>query len=255
MTQGEFTWYELMTTDTEAAKAFYGDVMGWGNRTPEASIIPYTLFTVNDVPSSGLMDLPKELRTMGVPPNWVGSIYVDDVDGAASKAASLGAEIKCQPMDIPDVGRFATIADPTGAVVVLLQWRMAGGTPEADMMSIGRVGWHELITSDWPRAFGFYQAMFGWEKAEAMDIGEMGTYQLFRLGDRMIGGMMNRPPQMPVSAWLFYVNVPAIDAAVERAMAGGGKLLNGPVQVPGGSWVAQCMDPQGAVFAMVAPGR
>lgn len=255
MKQGEFTWYELMTTDAEAAKAFYGSVMGWGNQKPEKSIIPYTLFTQDNVPVCGLMDLPQELRTMGVPPNWMGSIYVDDVDAAAAKAISLGATYKCQPMDIPDVGRFATIADPTGAVVVLLHWRMAGGTPESDMMSLGRVGWHELVTSDWERAFAFYQAMFGWQKGDAMDMGEMGTYQIFKLGEQMIGGMMNCPQQMPMSAWLFYVNVPAIDAAIGRATAGGGKLLNGPMEVPGGMWIAQCMDPQGAAFAMVAPSR
>jgi uncharacterized protein len=65
--------------------------------------------------------------------------------------------------------------------------------------------------------------------------------------------MMTRMPQMPASFWLYYVNVAGVDAAVARVKTGGGQICNGPMQVPGGSWIAQCADPQGAMFALVGP--
>ena len=122
----------------------------------------------------------------------------------------------------------------------------APGTP-------GYVGWHELCATDWQKAFEFYAAMFGWQKGEPVDMGEMGIYQLFTTagGSMPIGGMFNKPPSMPMPFWLFYFNVDDIDAALTRVQSGGGKLLNGPMQVPGGDWIVQCLDPQGAMFALL----
>jgi uncharacterized protein len=251
-----FTWYELMTTDTAGAKAFYASVMGWGDQTPPQSPIPYTLFTAGSVPVAGMMDLPESAKAMGIPPNWLGYVAVEDIDAAAAKATGLGATIQVGPMDIPNVGRFCCLSDPQGAVISLFRWTDAiGQGGPRDSMSPGQIGWHELVTTDWQQGFAFYEAMFGWKKADAIDMGEMGTYQMFAAGTQTLGGMMNRPPGMPVSAWTFYVNVPAIDAAIARVNAGGGTVMNGPMEVPGGSWIAQCRDPQGAFFAMVAPGR
>ncbi len=67
--------------------------------------------------------------------------------------------------------------------------------------------------------------------------------------------MMTKPAAVPVPSWLYYFNVDAIDASAERVRAGGGTIINGPNEVPGGSWVIQCLDPQGAAFALVAPRR
>ena len=88
-----------------------------------------------------------------------------------------------------------------------------------------------------------------------MDMGAMGTYQLFKAGGDPIGGIMNKPPSVPMPAWGFYFNVPGLDAASAKVTEGGGKIVNGPMEVPGGSWIVQCMDPQGAFFALVAPKR
>ncbi len=120
----------------------------------------------------------------------------------------------------------------------------------------GTVGWHELHSNDWEKAFAFYSGLFGWTKREAVDMGPMGTYQTFATGDGpAVGGMMNRRPEIPGPFWLYYFNVPAIDAASARVTDGGGKLLGEPHQVPGGSWIVHCTDPQGAMFAMVGPTR
>ncbi|MCL7937136.1 MAG: VOC family protein, partial [marine benthic group bacterium] len=92
--------------------------------------------------------------------------------------------------------------------------------------------------------------LFGWKKHEDMDMGEYGIYRIYGGDGPPLGGIMTRPPEMPIGAWLFYVTVNDIDAAVERVKAGGGQVLNGPMEVPGGDRVAQCQDPQGAMFAL-----
>jgi predicted enzyme related to lactoylglutathione lyase len=107
------------------------------------------------------------------------------------------------------------------------------------------------LADDWQKAFGFYSELFGWQKSDAMPMGEMGTYQMFSTGGQAIGGMFNKPPAVPAPYWLYYFNVGDIDVAVERVWANGGQILNGPMEVPGGHWIIQGKDPQGAMFALV----
>jgi predicted enzyme related to lactoylglutathione lyase len=210
----------------------------------------YTLLSAGAAQVGGLMATPQELLDLGVPPCWTGYVGVDDVDAAAEKAKNLGGEVRRPPDDIPGVGRFAIVADPLGAAIALFHADQAA--PEwAPAGTAGHFGWHELYTDDIEKAFAFYAAMFGWRKDEAMDMGPMGTYQLFAIGDRVCGGVMNKPPGFPGSAWLYYVNVGDIDAAAERVTSGGGKIMNGPMEVPSGDWIIQAQDPQGAWFALV----
>jgi len=104
-------------------------------------------------------------------------------------------------------------------------------------------------------AFAFYEKLFGWTKAEAFEMGPMGTYQLFATGEEPVGGMMTKPDAIPVPNWGYYFNVDAIDAAAERVKAAGGKVLMGPAEVPGPMFIIQCMDSLGAYFALVATKR
>lgn len=251
-----FVWYELMTSDAPAASAFYQQVIGWGAADAGMPGMAYTLLSVGDKHLAGLMALPAEAAAAGARPGWTGYVSVDDVDARLASAVQAGATV-CHPAtDIPGVGRFATLADPHGAVFCLFkdsggeatQW--APGTP-------GTVGWHELYADALDSAWGFYSGLFGWVKDEGIDMGPMGTYQLFApaTGAPAIGGMMTRPPFVPQACWQYYINVDAIDAAAARATAAGGQVINGPMEVPGGSWVVNCLDPQGAAFAMVAPKR
>lgn len=249
--QGQFVWYELMTTDQQAAKGFYTKVVGWGTHDAQMPDMTYTMFTVQETPMGGMADLPEDARKMGVPPSWIGYVAVDDVDASAEKARSLGGAVHVPPMDIPEVGRFSVIADPQGAALALFKLAVpdpasppAAGTP-------GHVGWHELLASDHEKAFAFYAAMFGWKKSDAIDMGALGAYQLFASGDQVIGGMFTKPPMIPAPFWLYYVNVGGIDAALERVKGAGGSILNGPMEVPGGDWIIQGTDPQGAAFALV----
>ena len=250
-----FVWYELMTTDPKAAEAFYRSVIGWTTADADMPGMDYTLLSVGEAAIGGLMALPADACAMGVPPAWVGYIGVDDVDGAAARLLQAGGTVHRPAEDIPGVGRFAVVADPHGASFCLFKGKQDAQPPQPPLGTPGTIGWHELHAGDLQSDWAFYSSQFGWGQGEAMDMGPMGTYQLFSTGAEPNGGMMSKQPDMPQAAWMYYVNVGAIDAAVARVAAGGGKLLNGPMQVPGGHWIAQCQDPQGAMFAMVAMGR
>jgi predicted enzyme related to lactoylglutathione lyase len=247
-----FFWYELMTTDVAAAEAFYGSVVGWRSE-PFVGGEGYVVLNAPDTSVAGIMAISGDAA--GMPPMWLGYIYTDDVDAATAGVQQAGGSVHRPPTDIPGVGRFSVVADPQGAVFMLMAPSTDAPAERPDPMAVGHVGWRELYASDWKQAFDFYSGQFSWSKAEAMDMGPMGTYQLFESGPDQRGGMMTRPAEVPAPFWQFYFTVDALDAAVERVKAGGGKLLNEPMEVPGGSWVASCMDPQGAMFSLTAAKR
>jgi uncharacterized protein len=249
--QGRFVWYELMASDTEAAKTFYTKVVGWATQPGPVPGMDYTVFTAGEAPVGGLMLQPEDARKMGAPPSWIGYVMVDDVDATAERINRLGGTVHVPPSNIPNIGRFSVVADPQTAVFALFKLSQTGEEQPPEPTALGRIGWHELLAADWEKAFAFYSELFGWQKADAMPMGEMGTYQIFSAGGRPIGGMFNKPPPMPAPYWLYYFNVGDIDAAVERVWAGGGQILNGPMEVPGGDWIIQGRDPQGAMFALV----
>jgi len=246
---GRFAWYELITTDVEAAKAFYTNVIGWGTLDASAPGRVYTLFTAGKALVSGLMDLPEDARKMGGKPSWVGYVEVDDVDATANRIKRLGGVVHVPPTDVSNISRFSIFSDPQAARLALFKWLNHGQDRPAELDAPGRVGWHELLADDWEKALAFYGELFGWQKADA-DIGKIGTYQLFSAGGQTIGGMLNKPSVIPVPFWLYYFNISDIDAAAQRVKTGGGQILDGPLEMPGGSWIVQCADPQGAIFAL-----
>lgn len=245
---GNFVWYELMTTDPEAAKTFYGTVVGWSMQEMSNAGMPYTILMAGDAMAAGLMGMPPDAK--GAPANWMGYVGVDDVDAACEKAKSLGGKVHMPPRDIPDMGRFAVLEDPQGAFFSIYKG-LREPEPPPSKGAPRRIGWHELYASDWEKDFAFYSAMFGWKKGDPVPIGEMGIYQLFNNGGDDVGGMFNKPPEVPVCFWLYYFTVPDFDAATGRVTSAGGKVLVGPMEVPGGAWIVQCQDPQGAMFALV----
>jgi len=251
---GKFVWYELMTSDQSAAEAFYKEVVGWGSRDSGVPGVSYTLFTVGENPVAGVMTVPEEAKKQGARPGWIGYVAVDDVDRTAGAVREAGGTVYREPDDIPGVGRFAVVADPQGAVFALFK-----GTsmepPAPPPGTPGHAGWHELFATELEPALFFYADLFGWTKGDALDMGPMGVYQLFSHNDVPIGGMMRRPPSVPACFWNYYFNVDGIEAAAERVKAAGGQIVSGPMEVPGGSWILQGMDPQGAMFALVAPAK
>ena len=237
-----------MTTDMAAAMAFYAKVVGWGPRDVSTPDLAYTLFTVGEVPVGGLLELPEAARKMGAAPRWMGYVGVDDLDASVEQIRSLGGALYVPPTN-SNIGRIAVVADPQTAILALVEGLKPGPQQPAELDQPGRVGWHELLAANWQKAFGFYGEVFGWHKAET-EIGATDTYQLFSLAGRVIGGMFTKRPVEPVPYWLYYFNVGDIDAAIDRVKAGGGRIFEGPFEVPEGSWIARCIDPQGAIFAL-----
>jgi predicted enzyme related to lactoylglutathione lyase len=231
-------------------------VVGWTAEDTGPKGNGYILFNAQGQGVAGLMNIPEEAAKHGARPGWMGYIAVDDVDEAANRLKQEGGQVVRGPIDVPGIIRFAVVTDPQGAAFMIAKATPPQSAPSPlPIGTQGTIGWRELYANDWKTVFPFYEKMFGWTKADAIDMGPMGTYQLFAAGAQPIGGMMTKPPQVPAAHWGFYINVPEIDAGAARITAGGGKILNGPVEVPGGQWVVNAMDPQGAAFSLVAPKR
>jgi uncharacterized protein len=243
-----FAWYELVTTDIAAARAFYATAVGWGTQDASTPDLAYVLFTAGSASIGGLMDLPQEARSMGATPRWIGYVGVDDVNATADRIKRLGGAVYVPPTD-SNIGRVSIVADPQTATLALVEGLKPGSRPPAELGKPGRVGWHDLFAADRDLAFAFYAALFGWQKADA-DSNATDAYQMFSAGGQAIGGMLTKPPTVPVPFWLHYFNVEDIDAAAERVTAGGGQVLEPPLEILGGNWIAQCEDPQGAMFAL-----
>jgi uncharacterized protein len=247
--QNPFVWYELMSTDVAAAKAFYVKVVGWNTLDVPMPGMTYTLLRIGETQIGGLMAMPQDARQAGMKSAWLGYVGVADADAAAAKVKRLGGQVIKGPEDIPNVGRFAVTADPQGAVFNVFKPSQSGQRTVSS--EPGHIGWHELHTNDWTKAFDFYSQMFGWQKGDAMDMGPMGQYQMFKIGDQAAGAMFNSPAAQAARFWLYYFIVGDIDEAAKRVTANGGKVMHGPVSVPSGQWILQAADPQGAAFALV----
>jgi uncharacterized protein len=250
---GKFVWYDQMSNDLPGAEAFYTKVVGWTLAPNTMNDQRYTVLKAGERMVGGLMPIPADAKGAG--PAWMGYIAVDDVAAYADKVKAAGGAIHRPPSPIPNVGTFAVAADPSGAGFLLFKPNGGEAPPPPPPGTPGHIGWHELHGGDSESAFAFYSGLFGWTKGEAMDMGAMGKYQIFTTKGQQSGGMMKKMAQEPMAHWLYYINVEAIDAAIGRVKSAGGQVLNGPMEVPGGAWIINGLDPQGAMFALVAPKR
>ncbi len=252
--QGDFIWYELMTSDADAAQKFYGPLLGWDFADSGMEGMDYRMFSKSGTNVGGLMPLSEEMAAGGARPLWAGYLAVDDADAAAKDIANAGGAVMMEPADIPGVGRFAFVADPQGAPIYIMKPEPTEGSSESFAKYEPREGhcaWNELVTTDPDGAKSFYGKLFGWEKKDEMDMGEMGLYEMLGTDDYTLGAVMKKPAEMPVSIWVYYFRVPDIDRAAEYIAKNGGQVINGPMEVPGGEHIVQGMDPQGAMFALI----
>lgn len=245
MAANGFVWYELVTSDLDAAQAFYGEVVGWQAVPFPGGQGDYRVLNMAGKGIGGLMALPEGMTD----PFWMGYVGVADIDAAVAGLEGAGGTVH-RRFDIPEVGRIALVADPQGAGLALIQGTSDGKSEAFDQSKAGHGNWHELHSSDWQATWDFYANQFGWAKGIGMDMGPMGTYQLFQADGADIGGMMDSP-DFPRPIWLYYFGSENVDAAIERIAANGGTVLHGPSEVPGGAWIVQAKDPQGAIFALV----
>jgi predicted enzyme related to lactoylglutathione lyase len=180
-------------------------------------------------------------------------VAVEDADATLKQAAALGGKAEFGPREIPGVGRFAVLSDPAGAHFAILQPAdsSANSGPETVPAPLD-ISWRELATIDREGAMAFYAALFGWEKQNASDMGEpVGVYQEFGRPGIPLGGIYRKSADMPFPPhWLLYAKVPDIQASLAAVQAGGGQVLHGPIEIPGGDLIAQILDPQGAPFAL-----
>ena len=245
---GGFVWYELLTTDRQSAAAFYAKIVGWTMKDASTAELAYTLLNAGDAPVAGLMALPEEGVRMGATPRWLGYVAVDDVDAKAAQIRLLGGAILVSPTD-SNIGRIAVVADPQGATFALVTGLTYGRPQPGGSDEPGRVGWHELLAADRSRIFAFYGELLGWRQASPEN-DPASVYELFSAAGRTIGGMLTKLPSVPHACWLHYFNVDDVGAAARRVHAGGGRILQGPIELPDDCWIVRCVDPQGGLFAL-----
>jgi predicted enzyme related to lactoylglutathione lyase len=245
--RGRFVWHELMTTDTDAASDFYSHIVPW--KTQDSGMPSYTLWMSGKYRAGGLMALPED--DASAPPHWIIYIGTPDVDGTVGAAEKLGGKVLKGASDIPNVGRFAVLSDPQGAAFAVFTPLPVSGDDVPPGGAVGDFTWHELATTDPEAAFAFYSELFGWSKGAGHDMGDMGVYQLVSHGGQDVGGIYKVHDNSTPPNWLSYVRVPDAAKAAGAAKSAGGRILNGPMEVPGGSWIVQMLDPQGGAFAVV----
>jgi predicted enzyme related to lactoylglutathione lyase len=248
---GRPLWHELLTTDVDAATRFYTAVIGWTVSDSPGLDYEYRIWSRPAGGAvGGVMHLPAGLEA---PPHWVMYIGVPSLEEAVTAIEQRGGQALSPVIDVPNVGRLRTMLDPQGAMFSVYQPTMDMTEPEGEPQE-GDVSWRELYTTDAAAAKAFYFDLFGWSDAGSSDMGPMGTYHMFGRAFPL-GGMMTKVDDMVnlPNAWGLYFRVPDVAQAVERVKAEGGTVLNGPMQVPGGSTIAQCLDPQGAAFSLHQP--
>ncbi|WP_120077636.1 VOC family protein [Aurantiacibacter odishensis] len=254
-TQGDFIWYELMTIDADAARKFYEPLFGWKFADSDMPGLDYRLGSKDGTDVVGMLELTIEMINGGARPAWIGYIAVDDIGISITALKDKGGQVFMGPDHLEGVGQMAMVADPQGVPFYLMQPEGEGPATSFAKYEpqVGHCAWNELVTEDPQAADAFYTGMFGWQRGEAMDMGETGLYQMYTQDDYGLGAITQRPPEMPASAWAFYFRVPEIEAAKSQVEKSGGQVVNGPMEIPGGEYVLQGLDPQGAFFSIIGP--
>ena len=251
---GDWIWYELMTGDPAASAAFYGAVQDWTFPPAKSEPDDYLEIQAGDEFVGGLLRLTPEMTAGGAHPAWIGYIAVDDVDASVASIEAAGGKTCMPARDMEGVGRFAMVSDCCGAPFYVMTPTSQPGGGESTAFSPtlpDRCSWNELMAGDATNAIAFYTGRFGWTLPDAMDMGPMGQYQFVAQGGMTIGAIMQKPAQVPVAGWNHYFRVASIAAAQAQVAAQGGRVINGPMQVPGDDWIVQGVDPQGAAFCLV----
>lgn len=254
--QGSWIWYELMTPDVTGAKAFYETVVHWSMAPGSPETGDYGFITAaDDAMIGGVLALSRDMIDHGARPCWLGYLGVDDVDASVAAITTSGGTVLMPARDVPMAGRMALVADPGGApFYVMTPTPPPGGgisTAFQPEINCGHCGWNELLAGDGPRETAFYANQFGWSLPPPMDMGPMGQYQFIAHDGVQVGAIMSAPPQVQAPMWNHYFWVPSIAKARAAIEASDGTVVNGPMEVPGGGWIVQGIDPQGAMFSLV----
>jgi predicted enzyme related to lactoylglutathione lyase len=239
--RGRFVWHELTTPDAGAAQAFYSKTLGWQTQAWELDS-SYSMFVTASGPLGG------NIQSADGAPGWLHYIGTPDIEATVQQATRNGATVKTGVTAIPSGGKYAILNDPQGAPFGVY-WSAQEPAKEAPAKR-GEFSWHELSTTDPRAALDFYGAVFGWEKLDEHDLGDLGKYVLFGRNGNQLGGIMTKLAEMPGGpAWLGYVRVKDVQQTAKKVKSAGGQVINGPMQVPGGDWIVQFVDAHGVMGA------
>ena len=251
---GSPCWVDLMTSDVDSAKTYYGAVFGWTaeDQHDDDGNYTYTIFHRDGKIVAGMGGQPPEMA--GMPPVWNSYIATDDPAATVAEVTAAGGQVMMPPMQVMDAGEMAIIADPTGAVISIWkagEHRGAEVCNEPDTWS-----WNELMTRDIDTAKAFYSEVFGWDYDE-MDMGPGGIYNVIAGGENNgLGGLMAMPPEMPEQVpnhWAVYFTVSDIESTIGKVTGNGGMVVNGPMEIPGVGTTAAVHDPTGGSFMLMQP--
>lgn len=248
-------WYELLSTDPDASKAFYDDVIGWRiGPKPDGDMDYRMIETGSGEAVGGMMHLSPDMVAGGAKPAWLFYIGVDDVDATVAAITAAGGSVHLPAFDMPGVGRMAMLADPQGNPFYVMRGESDAPSRSWERTGMGKCNWHELSTTDHAAGNAFYADVFGWTYPDKMEMPQgMGDYVFAAVGDDVFGATMKVSLQPP--GWLFYFRAPDIEAAAAKVKAGGGAIHAGPMEVPGGDMIIVATDPHGAMFGVAAPGN
>jgi predicted enzyme related to lactoylglutathione lyase len=237
---GTFSWAELLTSDADAAKAFYTSVFGWEYRDNPLGDGQVYSTALRDGKDVGALYASEQ------PPHWNCYVTVESADAVAARAGELGATVAAEAFDVMDVGRMAVIVDPVGAALCL--WEPKTHIGATLVNAPGALTWNDLITPDPADSARFYGDLFGWTTEE---IPGANGYRVIKNGERTNGGMMPLDPRMGTTPpnWMPYFGHEDIDRLLGEVGGLGGQVFNGPMRMPQGS-IAVLGDPQGAAFAV-----
>jgi predicted enzyme related to lactoylglutathione lyase len=242
--QGRFVWHDLMTTDPQAARAFYGALFGW--TVEELGMDGVTVLLLRN----GEQTIGTIMAETSLPAShWLPYLAVADVDRSCRRAGEMGGRVSGAATNVPRLGRFSVLDDPQGAAFsVLRRPSDAGPPPDPNRVGPGDFCWEELHTSDPEAAARFYADVFGWSiESTPMEF----PYWIAKNGDQMVAGFMRQPPEAPQRpAWLSYVAVADVDASAAQAVSLGGIVLVPPSDIPEMGRFAVLADPGGASFAL-----
>lgn len=249
ITPGAPCWIDLMTSDTEKAKAFYTALFGWTYETGDQEKYGgYITASKNGKMVAGIMEKQADMGAM--PDLWSTYLRTDDIAATTEAAAANGGQVLLAPMEVPEQGSMAMYADASGAAIGAWQFgEMTGFELAAEA---GAPAWHELLAKDYEAAVTFYQRVFGWETSVMSDTPEF-RYITLGAGDQSKAGIMDAsgflPEQVP-SMWSVYFAVEDTDASVEKATALGATVTQPAEDTPFGR-LATLADPTGAVFRVI----
>lgn len=239
--QGEFCWIELTTSDGEAAKRFYTQLLGIAAEDmpmgPDQP--PYVMLRKDGKDAAALFENKQS------PVHWTSYVAVKSADDAVKKAKALGATVIAPPFDVMDVGRMAVLQDPQGAAFCV--WQAGRHIGARVINDPGTMSWNELMTTDVEGARKFYSALFDWKMKVSPG------YTEAHLGDTAVGGMMQIDETMKgmPSHWWPYFATADCDATASKAKSLGGQVHMGPQDIPEVGRFAVLQDPQGAWFNVI----